>query len=111
MAYKMKGFPLRSAFTKKAGFKHTEGLHEDHHTGEEEEVVEEVVEEKGTKIYQPQFIQVTRSPSAKSKAIAYVRWFNENQRQLDEHGRLLSLSKQARKRRRKRANYKINIRV
>ena len=32
MAYKMKGFPLRS------GFKHTEGPHEDHHTGEEEVV-------------------------------------------------------------------------
>ena len=35
MAFKMKGFPMRSAFTKKSGFKHTEGLHEDHHAGEE----------------------------------------------------------------------------
>ena len=41
--------------------------------------------------------------SAKTKAIEYVLWFNENQRQLDTYNRLLSTSKQAKKRRRKRA--------
>ena len=35
-------------------------------------------------------------------------WFNENQRQLDTYNRLLSTSKQAKKRRRKRANKQIN---
>jgi len=68
-------------------------------------------EEEKTKIYQPLFINVLNVPSALTKAIAYVQWFNENQRQLDTHDRLLSLSKQARKRRRKRAEYKINTRV
>ena len=43
------------------------------------------------------------NPSAKTKAINYVLWFNENQKQLDGYNRLLSTSKQARKRRRRRA--------
>ena len=60
-------------------------------------------EEEDTRIHQPQFISVRESPSAKAKAISYVQWFNENQRQLDTYNRLLSTSKQARKRRRIRA--------
>ena len=49
------------------------------------------------------FINATDTPSAKTKAIEYVLWFNENQRQLDSYNRLLSTSKQAKKRRRRRA--------
>tara|TARA_Y100001937_G_scaffold74791_1_gene101733 strand:+ start:2502 stop:3044 length:543 start_codon:yes stop_codon:yes gene_type:complete len=60
--------------------------------------------EEKTKTYQPSFINVLNVPSAKTKAIEYVIWFNENQRQLDTYQRLLSTSKQARKRRRKRAS-------
>ena len=63
-------------------------------------------EEEGTRVHQPQFINAKQSLSAKAKAIAYVLWFNENQRQLDTYNRLLSTSKQARKRRRNRA-YKL----
>ena len=54
-------------------------------------------------LYHPVFTNVTYNPSAKSKAINYVLWFNENAKQLDMYNRLLSTSKQARKRRRRRA--------
>ena len=49
------------------------------------------------------FANITYNPSAKTKAINYVLWFNENAKQLDMYNRLLSTSKQARKRRRRRA--------
>ena len=68
-------------------------------------------EEENTRVHQPQFISVTNTPSALTKAIKYVEWFNENQRQLDMHSRLLSESKQARKRRRKRNQSTINTKV
>jgi len=54
-------------------------------------------------LHHPIFTNVTYNPAAKTKAINYVQWFNENQRQLDTYDRLLSTTKQARKRRRKRA--------
>jgi len=59
--------------------------------------------------YHPSFTNITYNSSAKTKAIDYVLWFNENQKQLDTHGRLLSTTKQARKRRRERAKKQINI--
>jgi hypothetical protein len=54
-------------------------------------------------LYHPSFTNITYNPAAKTKAINYVMWFNENAKQLDIYKRLLSTSKQARKRRRKRA--------
>lgn len=54
-------------------------------------------------LYHPAFANITYNPSAKTKAINYVLWFNENAKQLDMYNRLLSTSKQARKRRRRRA--------
>jgi hypothetical protein len=39
---------------------------------------------------------------ALSRAITYVQWFNENQRQLTKFGRLLNVNKKAHKRRKKR---------
>ena len=59
--------------------------------------------ENDTLRYYPSYLNIIYNPSAKTKAIKYVQWFNENQRQLDTHGKLLSTSKQARKRRRRRA--------
>ena len=58
--------------------------------------------DEDNQLHHPTFTNVKYNPSAKTKAINYVKWFNENQKQLDEHGRLLSTSKQARKRRRRR---------
>ena len=55
-------------------------------------------------IYHPSYTNITYNPSAKTKAINYILWFNENQKELDMYGRLLSTSKQARKRRRRRAS-------
>ena len=66
--------------------------------------------EENTKLYQPQFINVTDVQSAKTRAIEYVLWFNENQHQLDTYNRLLSTSKQARKRRRNRAGKRLQSR-
>ena len=59
--------------------------------------------DENNKLYHPTFTNITYNPSAKTKAINYVKWFNENQKQLDTYNRLLSTSKQARKRRRRRA--------
>ena len=61
-------------------------------------------EDENNNLYHPLYANITYNPSALSKAINYVSWFNENQRQLDTYDRLLSTSKQARKRRRRRAN-------
>lgn len=69
----------------------------------DEQVYVRYFPEENTKVHQPQFINATDTPSAKTKAIEYVLWFNENQRQLDSYNRLLSTSKQAKKRRRRRA--------
>ena len=69
----------------------------------DEQVYVRYFPEENTKVHQPQFINATDIPSAKTKAIEYVLWFNENQRQLDSYNRLLSTSKQAKKRRRRRA--------
>ena len=54
-------------------------------------------------LHHASFANITYNPSAKTKAINYVLWFNENAKQLDMYNRLLSTSKQARKRRRRRA--------
>tara|TARA_B100000989_G_C19517564_1_gene462437 strand:- start:1798 stop:2337 length:540 start_codon:yes stop_codon:yes gene_type:complete len=59
--------------------------------------------DENNNLQHPSFLSITYNPSAKTKAINYVLWFNENQKQLDEYSRLLSTSKQARKRRRRRA--------
>jgi hypothetical protein len=69
----------------------------------DEQVYVKYFPEEETKIHTPQYINATDVPSAKTKAINYVMWFNENQRQLDTYERLLSTSKQAKKRRRARA--------
>ena len=58
--------------------------------------------DENNNLHHPTFTNVTYNPSAKTKAINYVLWFNENARQLDTYNRLLSTSKQARKRRRRR---------
>jgi hypothetical protein len=65
-------------------------------------------QDENSQIYHPSFSNVLYNSSAKTKAIEYVLWFNENQRQIDTHDRLLSTSKQARKRRRLRAQKRIN---
>lgn len=69
----------------------------------------EFVRDTDNNLYHPTYTNVTYNSSAKTRAIEYVLWFNENQRQLDTYNRLLSTSKQAKKRRRKRANKQINI--
>ena len=60
-------------------------------------------EDENSHLHHPSFGNAIYNPSAKTKAIEYVEWFNENQRQLDTYGRLLSTSKQAKKRRRARS--------
>ncbi len=60
-------------------------------------------QDENNNLHHPSYTNITYNPSSKTKAINYVEWFNENQRQLDTYNRLLSTSKQAKKRRRKRA--------
>ena len=60
--------------------------------------------DENNNLHHPSFLSITYNTSAKTKAINYVLWFNENQKQLDTYNRLLSTSKQARKRRRRRAH-------
>tara|TARA_B100000941_G_C28347162_1_gene469887 strand:+ start:33 stop:563 length:531 start_codon:yes stop_codon:yes gene_type:complete len=81
---------------------------EKHFTEIDGEVYIKFNEDENNKLYHPSFADITYNPSAKTKAINYVEWFNENQRQLDTYNRLLSTSKQARKRRRKRSRKAIN---
>ena len=64
--------------------------------------------DENNNLHHPSFLSITYNTSAKTKAINYVLWFNENQKQLDTYNRLLSTSKQARKRRRERAQKRIN---
>ncbi len=90
-------------------YNHSEEKHyliekDKHYTINEDGIYVKYNKEEGTDVYQPQFINVTKNPSALTQAIEYVLWFNENQRQLDTYNRLLSTSKQARKRRRNRAS-------
>lgn len=66
------------------------------------------MQDENNGIYNPSYESVIYNPSAKTRAIEYVLWFNENQRQLDTHGRLLSTTKQAKKRRRKRSQKQVN---
>lgn len=77
----------------------------------DEQVYVKYFPEEETKTYTPQYINAIDIPSAKTKAINYVMWFNENQRQLDTYNRLLSTSKQAKKRRRSRARASYNKQI
>ena len=79
-----------------------------HFTEIDGEVYIKYMEDEETHLNHPTYVNITYNPSAKTKAIQYVLWFNENQRQLDTYNRLLSTSKQARKRRRKRAKNSLN---
>tara|TARA_B100001057_G_scaffold499884_1_gene612320 strand:+ start:306 stop:917 length:612 start_codon:yes stop_codon:yes gene_type:complete len=54
----------------------------------------------GLTIHKP-YLQ-TDIPDALTSAINYVQWFNENHRQMTKFGKLLSTSKKAKKRRKKR---------
>tara|TARA_Y100001970_G_C14200605_1_gene840870 strand:- start:149 stop:679 length:531 start_codon:yes stop_codon:yes gene_type:complete len=94
-------------------YNHTDGneyliKEEKHYQLIDNEIYIKYFPEENTKVYQPGFINVTNVQSAKTKAIEYVLWFNENQRQLDTYNRLLSTSKQAKKRRRNRTKKQIN---
>ena len=50
---------------------------------------------------------VTEKPDSFSAAVSYVQWFNENHRQIQKYGQLLSQSKKAKKRRRERLSQEI----
>ena len=73
------------------------------------EVYIKYVQDENDSLYNPSYDNIVYNPSAKTRAIEYVLWFNENQRQLDMHGRLLSTTKQAKKRRRIRSQKQVNI--
>tara|TARA_B100001057_G_scaffold491080_1_gene580584 strand:+ start:749 stop:1273 length:525 start_codon:yes stop_codon:yes gene_type:complete len=88
--------------------RHSDGLEylikkQKHYIENDGEVYIKYLEDENDKLHHPLYSDITYNPSAKTKAINYVLWFNENQKQLDTYGRLLSTSKQARKRRRQRA--------
>ena len=46
-----------------------------------------------------------------SRAVTYVQWFNENNRQLTKYGKLLNSNKKARQRRKKRLEQKLRVRL
>lgn len=74
----------------------------------DDEVYIKYTQDEDDNLYHPTYTNIIYNASAKTRAIKYVLWFNENQRQLDTYNRLLSTSKQAKKRRRKRANKEVN---
>lgn len=82
-----------------------------HYTIQDGEVYIKYNKDERDNLYHPSFANVTYNPSAKTKAIQYVQWFNENQKQLDTYGRLLSTSKQARKRRKRRAKISLEKQI
>tara|TARA_B100001094_G_scaffold48436_1_gene43814 strand:- start:2246 stop:2827 length:582 start_codon:yes stop_codon:yes gene_type:complete len=51
------------------------------------------------------------SLDAFSRAVTYVQWFNENNRQLTKYGKLLNSNKKARQRRKKRLEQKLRVRL
>jgi hypothetical protein len=55
------------------------------------------------------FIPVVKTdrPDSFSAAVSYVQWFNENHKQISKHGKLLSQTKKAKKRRRNRLEAQI----
>ena len=63
-------------------------------------LVEHTKSKNGTQVYKPRLEKDI--PDALTNAIKYVQWFNENHRQLTTFGKLLSKSKKARTRRKKR---------
>ena len=79
MAFKMKGFPMRSAFTKNSGFKHADqsGAHsEKDHTHVEASEEEEVIEKKPESKYQDFDIEREISSVNRQKT-AMDNWMTE----------------------------------
>ena len=58
--------------------------------------------------FTPVDVDYKKNGTAKTKAIQYVRWFNDQNRQLNKHDRLLSQTPKARNRRNKRKNKRIS---
>lgn len=79
-----------------------------HFTVIDGEIYIKYMQDENDSLYHPYYTNIVYNPAAKTRAIEYVTWFNENQRQLDNYDRLLSTSKQAKKRRRLRSQKQIN---